>query len=338
MMDGAEYLFGIMAENNTDRLVLASSLDNDFNAVSSVTLPLSVSESCTYALYDENKVNSSVVQLEKSDVLRKTDSSVAYAAVARMNSLGTIDDIVVISLDSDSTGTINDINKLAGWKINYSYRAPDEVDSLATSPLAVVKAIGTMLDDDDNMVLSYTCVQSGEIKAVCKDCDIDAANDAALSVGDVFQYALNDDGEICDIEIVYDFRSRALTNYALNSSVNNDDVAYIFGVIAEYTGDAIKLASGVDYNLNPTAYSKFKVANTEKSTYATIEEAAAYNPVYKITSNSIRETVRFDSVNAAVVKINKNERVEDIVVIALDPYEFNSYDDINSFTNWKITY
>jgi hypothetical protein len=207
---------------------------------------------------------------------------------------------------------------------------------LEASPLAVVAAIGTVLDADDNMVTSLTLVQSGETKTVAIDYDMEAgdenfeqlaSNIKDLKVGDVIQYAVNADEEIAEISVIYEAAARALTAKALGYDVPNDDMGFVFGVITEYA-DYIVLASDVDSNLKPTTSTKFKVADAEGATYAWYDEAAANNPVKKITVNGIRETVRANAVYAAVAKVNDKNRVEDIIVIALSNTAITNADEI----------
>ena len=207
---------------------------------------------------------------------------------------------------------------------------------LETSPLAVIAAIGTKLDADDNTVTSLTLVQSGETKVVSIDDDMEAgdenfeelaSNIQDLKVGDVIQYAVNADDEIAEISVIYEAAARALTATALGYDIPNDDMAFVFGVITEYA-DYIVLASDVDSALQPTTSAKFKVAEAEGATYAWLEEAAANNPVKKITVNGIRETVRANAVYAAVAKVNEKNRVEDIIVIALSNTAITNADEI----------
>ena len=245
---------------------------------------------------------------------------------------------------------------------------------LETSPLAVVASIGTSLDADDNAVYSYTIVQSGEVKTVKADYDEFPSGISGLAVGDIFQYAVNADDEIAEAKEIYNAATRALTGYASGLTVNNDDHAFVFGAIAEYS-DYIVLMNDTDYvacdtacdAVDPTtcdhsacaiatcdhsacAYNagtgvaadggsiKVRINEVEGATYAWYEEALANNKVKKITINGVRETVRANAVYAAVGFVNENEKIEDIVVIALNPSAFNSWDDIDNFGNWKLTY
>ena len=205
---------------------------------------------------------------------------------------------------------------------------------LEASPLAVIQAIGTKLDADENSVYSYTIVQSGEVKVVTADYD-EYPSGLGYVVGDIFQYAVNAEDEIVEAELVYDSANRALTAYATGLDVPNDDMAFVFGVVTEYA-DYIMLASDVGSDLIADTFAKFKISEVEGATYAWYEEAAANNPVKKITINGIRETVRANAVYAAVAKVNENERVEDVVVIALDPAAFDDYTDIDNFANWEL--
>ena len=205
---------------------------------------------------------------------------------------------------------------------------------LETSPLAVIQAIGTKLDADENSVYSYTIVQSGEVKVVTADYD-EYPSGLGYAVGDIFQYAVNAEDEIVEASLVYDASIRKLTTYATGLDVPNDDMAFVFGVVTEYA-DYIMLATDVGSDLIADNFAKFKISEVEGATYAWYEEAAANNPVKKITINGIRETVRANAVYAAVAKVNENERVEDVVVIALDPVAFDDYTDIDGYTFWDI--
>lgn len=215
---------------------------------------------------------------------------------------------------------------------------------LETSPLAVVASIGTSLDADDNTVYSYTIVQSGETKTVKADYDEFPAGISGLAVGDIFQYAVNAEDEIAEAKEIYDAATRALTSYASTKTVAANDHAFVFGVVAEYA-DYILFAKKYDTTPNtfvPSAVDgdtlKIRVNEVEGATYAWYEEALANNKVKKITINGVRETVRANAVYAAVGFVNENEKVEDIVVVAIDPTYMNSVSAINSFGNWKITY
>ncbi len=224
---------------------------------------------------------------------------------------------------------------------------------LETSPLAVIAAIGTKLDAEDNKVTSLTLVQSGETKVVSIDYDIETGDtnigdltadcdpdtvgtQYGLQVGDVIQYAVNAEDEIAEWSVIYEAAARKLTATALGYDIPNDDMGFVFGMISEYA-DYIVLASAVDANLKATTSAKFKVAEVEGATYAWIEEAAANNPVKKITINGVRETVRANAVYAAVAKVNDKSRVEDIIVVALNPAVFDDYTDINGSTaTWEL--
>ncbi len=208
--------------------------------------------------------------------------------------------------------------------------------AFAHTPLAVVKSLGTKLNDDDNSVESITFVQSGTVKTLKVDYD-EYPSATGLAVGDVFQYAVNAAGEITDFELVYNAAARALdTTYATGLDLPNDDVAFVFGVISELD-DYIVLASQVDSNLVPTTSEKFKFAEVEGATYAWYEEAGSNNPVSIITIDGLRETVRANAVYAAVAKVNENGRVEDVVLVALDPSVFNAFGVINGSTaTWEL--
>jgi len=215
---------------------------------------------------------------------------------------------------------------------------------LETSPLAVVASIGTSLDADDNTVYSYTIVQSGETKTVKADYDEFPAGISGLAVGDIFQYAVNAEDEIAEAKEIYDAATRALTSYASTKTVAANDHAFVFGVVAEYA-DYVVFAKKYDTTPGtfvPSATDgdtlKIRVNEVEGATYAWYEEALANNKVKKITINGVRETVRANAVYAAVGFVNENEKVEDIVVVAIDPTYMNSVSAINSFGNWKITY
>ncbi len=212
-----------------------------------------------------------------------------------------------------------------------------------TAPLAVVAAQGTRLDANENEVYSYTIVQSGKTKTLNANYD-EYPSGLGLEPGDIFQYAVNADDEIIEIHQVYDQGTSALVSTYVHSA---DDIGFVFGAIAEFGGDYIVLtkeftadASGsVTNTTDESKFMKFGAVEAEGATYAWFEDKAGVNnPVKLITVDGIRETVNQKEVFAAVAKVNENEKIEDIIVIAIDPATMDTVGEISGFGNWDLAY
>ena len=191
------------------------------------------------------------------------------------------------------------------------------------SHIAVVQAIGTALDADDNTVRSITFVQSGATETLKVSDNIkDANNVADLANGDIFFYAVDADNAIIKLEKIYNADDRTLPA-ADAYDIDDDDFAFVYGIITA-AGDKITLASQVDDSTGALkaadGYSiKLAVNEVEGATYAWVEEASMARKGCKaISITGVKETIRPNQVYTAVAVVNANKKIEDIVVIAVN--------------------
>lgn len=223
------------------------------------------------------------------------------------------------------------------------------------SPLAVLKSVGTTMNDNEVEVASYTFVQGAETKTIMAAEDITGAG--SLAVGDVFQYAVNADNEIAKVDLIYDYSATDLTSYAKGFDYKDDDTAFAFGIVTEYT-DRLVLASDFDVDVacdavdpeacdhescayyegtgEATTFARFKFAEVEGATFAALDyNANERNRVKVITANGVKETVKENAQYAAVVRVDENGKVVEIISIALDDTAFDTYEETNAKT-WKL--
>ena len=190
---------------------------------------------------------------------------------------------------------------LSGEKISKSFRKEH---------LAVVKTKSIGIDAEGCDVDKYTFVQSGEI--ITKAVDYDKMSKiAVMSIGDVFLYGTNADGEICETELIYDASRRGFNSgqwryedYDINGA------AIIYGRISEVKNGLIKLDDEM----------WFRLETTEKSTYAKVteEKMAGNNPASAVSALSdVSQIVASNNATSryAVAKIGENGTIADCVVI-----------------------
>ncbi len=206
--------------------------------------------------------------------------------------------------------------------------------------MSVVKSIGSRLDEDANVVRFVTFIQNGEQKSLSETYSEKAVEISGLEIGDIFVYKTDDNGDIIKVDIIYDSSSRQLSDYAQSKSIDNDNVAFVFGV-AVRCDDRIAIASKVDdENGNAVMSARFQV-HPDLMRYS--EKCAQYDEEYPwgvriIPIYDIKETVKENAVYTIVAEIDEYKRICGIVQIVLSSYSFNEWADINNFTNWKLTY
>ncbi len=148
--------------------------------------------------------------------------------------------------------------------------------SMKKAHLAVVQSVSSVLDAEKNTVVKYTFVQSGELVSLTVDADVTLS--PAPAIGDVFRYAVNAEGNIEDVQLIYDASTATFNNMSLPySGLNTNKIALVYGSIAEIKGGKITL--GTTY-LNTTSITgahvpgtKLTLNSTEGNTYASIDEA-----------------------------------------------------------------
>ncbi len=201
------------------------------------------------------------------------------------------------------------------------------------SPLAVLKSIGTSMNDNEVEVASYTFVQGTETKTILAAEDIEGAG--SLAIGDVFQYAVDANNEIAKVDVIYDYSETDLTTYAKGIYSDVNDVAFAFGVVAEYS-DRLVLASDFTDG-EATTFERFRFAEVEGATFASLDyNANERNRVKVITANGVKETVKANAQYAAVVKVDAYGKVVEIISIALDDEAFDTWEETNA-KEWKLS-
>lgn len=213
------------------------------------------------------------------------------------------------------------------------------IDSdLAKSHLAVVKAVTTSLDAEDTQVIKYTFVQSGEIltkvvdaEADAQDIDVDTKLDInedgihEMSVGDVFRYAVNAEGEIDKIDLIYavekdDFDAGA---YPIEK-LEKEEIALVSGVVVAIDGNKLTIdEDGVwdeEANTGMDDQTTLRMNETEGNTYAQVDVArlssqSPSNAVKALSGYSYIKESYGDNVYKVVAIVNEDERFEDIVQI-----------------------
>ena len=206
--------------------------------------------------------------------------------------------------------------------------------------MSVVESRGSMLDQDDNVVSSITVVQNGEYKMLRETYSEKAVEKSGLETGDIFLYKTDDNGDIIEVDIIYDSSSRQLSDYAQSKSIDNDNEAFVFGVVVRF-GDRIVIASKVDEENGSAVMPVRFQLHPDLMRYS--EKCAKYDEEYIwgakiIPIYDIKETVKENAVYTVVARLDEYKRICDIVQIVLSSDSFNEWADINNFTNWKLTY
>ncbi len=187
-----------------------------------------------------------------------------------------------------------------------------EIDSsLKLSHLAIVKTVSTGLDADGSSVAKYTFVQSGETLTKAVDYD---ATVAAMTIGDVFRYAVNADDEINKAEIILDMAedasSKSFKDLYAYSDLDTNDIAIVYGKVTKVDGDKLTIDGAVDLTA--------RMNETEGNTYAQFDYArfASSKP-----SNAVKALVGYGDILESYEKhtyevvaiVNENGRFEDII-------------------------
>ena len=180
--------------------------------------------------------------------------------------------------------------------------------------LAVMKSVSKTLDTEGNEVIQYTFIQSGETMTLTVDYDAVVYN--AMSIGDVFRYAVNSDGEIERLELIYDASQAAFNNTLPLENLDINNAAIVYGKIVKIEDDKMTIESGTTGYAVPT----MRLNSTEGNTYASIDEViltismpshgvkVLAGPDYLRTSYSAKEYY-------VVAFVSEDMRYEDCVMI-----------------------
>ena len=198
--------------------------------------------------------------------------------------------------------------------------------------LAVVRGEGTSSDADGLTVKSYSLLQSGEIVNLKADYDVFgsasiADSSVAVGNGDVIQYTTNVDGEINEVNIVYDADGGSgdyliEDGYDLASHVTRplgtNKLAYVAGIVTEVKNGAMSIDTTVGNGTGTVE--RARLNETEGNTYALVNKAAITRPndVEKLAgADMIRESYS-NVYYLAIAIVNEDGRFEDVVQVKLD--------------------
>lgn len=211
----------------------------------------------------------------------------------------------------------------------------EEISSaIKTTHLAVVKARATGLNaaGDDNV--KYTFVQSGEVLQLAIDVDADGAKvttaEENMAAGDVFRYTVNSEGEIDNIELVYDASAGIGDTDATNGVAGFDNQGLTYALltagtnkIALVAGEITDIEDGkmtVETVTTDAIGAKLKLNSTEGNTYASVDEAIIQTTA---PQNGVKALSGYGNLRASVgaktyfviATVGENNRFEDCVMI-----------------------
>lgn len=205
-------------------------------------------------------------------------------------------------------------------------KAPLDLGIVKTH-LAVVRGEGTSSDADGMTVKSYSLFQSGEVVSLKADYDVFGSssiadeNTVAVGNGDVIQYTTNVDGEINEVNIVYD--ADAISgkldegSYTMGS-LDTNKVAFVAGIVTEVKNGAMSIDTTVGDGTG--TIQRARLNETEGNTYALVNKDAITRPndVEKLAgADMIRESYS-NVYYLAIAIVNEDGRFEDVVQVKLD--------------------
>lgn len=223
---------------------------------------------------------------------------------------------------------------------------PEEVTSvIKTAHLAVVKLNTTVLDAAGNDVTKYTFYLGGELLELLVDPEADtnkvSTAETQMTPGDVFRYTVNADGEIDNIQLVYDASAGAMYTAFENSlnlaysptTLNTHKTALVYGNISEIKSGKMVVTTTWDDDADgvvdaaiagaTAGVPKLTINNTDGNTYVSVDESLLSNP--DLAPNGVKALTSSSSLKASVAGTNKayfviatvgeNNRFEDCVMI-----------------------
>lgn len=194
----------------------------------------------------------------------------------------------------------------------------DIENAWATAPLAVVtKTSTTSVDGDPAQKITF--VQSGEVKSLTIEIGSEA-EDTTLAIGDVFQYAVNADGEIDEVEVIVAYgETIALEDDTLDYTT--DDYQFVIGYLAAAKDGTLKLAETLADEDDKAVFGagvSYRAIEADANTYAKIDvygldrnDKAA---IKAIELGDIEASKEAKEVVVVVAKLDENGKVADIVV------------------------
>ncbi len=189
----------------------------------------------------------------------------------------------------------------------------DDISLIGTDAhLAVVTKYATTVDAENRDVMQCTFIEGGETKTINVAFGAEVTE---MSVGDVFRYALDLNGEIIETQLILDASMAAtggtagFDNYGLTyADWAANDIAIVYGKVTEIR--TIKL-------LIDTVITYYTMNETEGNTYALVNCERSGNPVVKALSGPTYIQSDYNTVSEyfAVAILGEAGRYEDIVQV-----------------------
>ena len=205
----------------------------------------------------------------------------------------------------------------------------DQIGSSFTGThLAVVKARGTVYDAEYDSLVKYTLIQSGDEKLeLTVSADPTGTVNTSLAAGDVIRYVVDADGNIDDMEVIYDASTKTFTNsfdggstvYSVANlgTASKYDIALVYGYIDLIEDGVMTVDEGAD---DDTGLIDRILNDGEGNTYASINEdgnAAAIegNDVTMLRSSNGLRAAAGSRKYRVIAVLTEDDVFEDCVMI-----------------------
>ena len=198
--------------------------------------------------------------------------------------------------------------------------AEDIDSSFAGAHLAVVKARGTVADKEYDSLVKYTFIQGGETINLTVAPEA-KGNIVTLNAGDVIRYAVDADGNIDSMQVIYTASTKTFNNNGLAVANVGDDSAHDIALVYGYIDLIEDGVMTVDQDLTAgTDIIDRLLGEGEGNTYASINEdgdatAITSNDVTLLRSSaSLRASVSTKKYRVIAV-LTEDDAFEDCVMI-----------------------
>ncbi|MBQ3181176.1 MAG: hypothetical protein IJB50_00220, partial [Clostridia bacterium] len=192
--------------------------------------------------------------------------------------------------------------------------------SFAGSHLAVVQARGSVYDAEYDSLVKYTFVQGGEIVQLTVSPD-PAGSISTLNPGDVIRYAVDAEGNIDNMQVIYTASTATFNDHDLTTTlVGNDsthDIALVYGEI-NLIEDGVMT---IDKDLTAgTDFIDRLLGEGEGNTYASIDEDGDRTAITSKDVELLRSSASLrNSINSkkyrVIAVLTEDDAFEDCVMI-----------------------
>ena len=230
------------------------------------------------------------------------------------------------TMDEDAAAIVADLFTIKNADFLSAAIIRNPIDAgIFKTHFAVVTETGTATDAAGQPVQSLTMLQSGEEVALKVKEELGTSVAAA---GDIIQYQLNAAGEIEKVNVVYD--ADAVSNKLKDGTYNltnlaTNKVAFVGGIITKIDGDKVTFAAGTITDANSdgvlegtgTTTGVRKLVESEGNTYVSVNKNAVRKQDYKVIDAGLLSESYGDVIYAAIAMINKDNRIEDVVMVEI---------------------